>query len=392
VRRLESPAEAHLGSRDERGNFLSSICVRRLRVATSKKALVVLGLILVLGACGSNESTSDPAEAAPRETAGDSTTDSSDGAPVEPIDFSGVRLRVGVVGANGPVREEVYRRSGAFDDAPYEIEWIDFDGAASLIEALNARAIDVGVNIQSPVVVLSGGNAATPWTAETAPMFVVGAATPINDRGMNISVHTDSGIESMEDLAGRKVTYPPGTMFHYFYALVAKQAGLVPGEVEEVQMPAGEGRAAFTSGAVDALVSGPRTTQPLYDSGDARLLVSSLGIVTPYRLHLVRAGVLDDRARAAALGDLLERVDVAEAWSAVHVDEVASIYESAASMSESEAREAAVTAPMGRIPLDEIVRGALLDQMALFLENGVIQSEVDLDALIDDRYEEVAAR
>jgi sulfonate transport system substrate-binding protein len=308
-------------------------------------------------------------------------------APTGDLDLSGVPLRVGVQASAGSIRQAIYRESGAFDDVAYRVEWVDFDSSNVAIEALNAGAIDVAAVIMATVVVLAQGNAVTPWTEETAPFTVIDASVPVNDPGFQLLVAADSEIESITDLSGRSIAYSRGAIGHYFLVRLMGDSGLGQGDIEEVQLPPGEGRAAFVSGAVDALIAGYRNSLPLIASGDARVLTSSSAENIPiHSVTLARAGLLDDPAREAAVGDLLDRIDASEVWAATNVDELTEIYQTVANFDAPEARVAAESDPKRRVPLDDAVVSALQDQAEVFAAAGVITSEVDVSVLFDRRF------
>jgi sulfonate transport system substrate-binding protein len=344
-------------------------------------AFGLAAMLLAVG-CGGDDSSS-PTTAPP---SGDGPGAAVDASVSEELDLSGVRLRVGVVASTSGFRQAIYDESGVYDDVPYRIEWSEFESAATAVEALNAGAIDMTVTQQSTVVVLGQGNAARPWTAETAPYVVVGAEVTISDPGFNLLVRPDSGIESVADLAGKKVAYAPGALGHYFIIRLALDAGLGSDDLEHVQLPAGEARAAFNSGAVDALVTGYRNALPLIASGEATVLATASDTIAAYSLSLVRAGVLDDPGMEFAVGDVLERVEASQQWSLANLDIVTHIHETVGNMDPDDARIAAEAGPKRRVPIDASVIAALQDQADVFLAEGIIANRIDVSVMFDDRY------
>jgi sulfonate transport system substrate-binding protein len=352
--------------------------VSQVRRKALLAGVLAFALTFSITACGDDDSS------APSTTAG--SADVADDEASSELDLSGVRLRVGVIASTSGFRQAIYDASGVYDGTAYEIVWSEFESANDAVEALVAGAIDMTVTQQPTVVVLRQGNASTPWTADTAPFTVVGAEVTIRDPGFQVLVRPDSGIESVADLAGQKVTYAPGAFGQYFLTVLARDAGLEAGDYEEVQLPAGEGRAAFASGAVDALVTGYRNSLPLLASGDAVSLASANDTLVAYSLSLVRRGLLGDPAVEAAVGDLLVRVENSQQWHEANLDRVTEIYETVGNLAPDEAREAAENGAKRRVRIDAATIASLQDQADVFLAAGVISNEIDVSIMFDDRF------
>jgi len=62
-------------------------------------------------------------------------------------------------------------------------------------------------------------------------------------------------IESIEDLRGKKVAYPPGQPSHFFLLSVLDDAGMSMSEIDSQPMEADQAGAAFVSKSVDAAVT-----------------------------------------------------------------------------------------------------------------------------------------
>jgi sulfonate transport system substrate-binding protein len=335
-----------------------------------RRALVLLSALVLLPVMACSDDASDSGGNRPQ-------------GELPPIELT---LRVGVTESAGSVRRAIYDQSGVFDDAPYRFDLVEFEGTNAALEALNAGAIDVAALMMGTSVVLAQGNAATEWTAETAPFVVVDASVPIDDPGFQLLVGGDSDIETVEDLVGRQVAFSPGAIGHYFLVRVASEAGLTRGDIVEVPLTPPEGRAAFISGAVDGLIAGYRNSLPLVASGEARVLAASGDYIEIHTLTLVRAGLLEDDAYDSAIGDLLERLEAAHVWSVANVDALAQIYETEAGFPPDEARVAAIADPKRRVPLDAAVAAALQDQASVFFSEGVIATEPEVSTLFDRRF------
>jgi sulfonate transport system substrate-binding protein len=114
------------------------------------------------------------------------------------------------VSATSSASQDVRLASGAFTKTPYGLEWATFPTSTGALEALNADALDLAVDIQATAPLFAQANAKTPWTRRNAPIRLIAAAEP-PPGGLGIFVRTGSGIRSMADLKGRKVAYSRGS-------------------------------------------------------------------------------------------------------------------------------------------------------------------------------------
>ncbi|MBM3692271.1 MAG: hypothetical protein FJW77_03085 [Actinobacteria bacterium] len=143
-------------------------------------------------------------------------------------DLSRVVLRVGVASPTSTATQDIRLASKAFERTPYRIEWAAFPTSTGVLEALNADALDLAVDIQSTAPLFAQANAKTPWTRKTAPFRAIAAALPPVEGGVGIYVQTGTGIDSVKDLRGKKVAYSKGSSAHYYWVVTAKEKRLRP--------------------------------------------------------------------------------------------------------------------------------------------------------------------
>lgn len=89
-----------------------------------------------------------------------------------------------------------------------------------------------------------------------------------------LAARTASGVQTVEQMKGRKVAVQMGTMPHLLLVRLLEAHGLHEGEVQIVNLQSAEANAAFTAGAVDA-VWGATATLLLRDKGQARIVGST---------------------------------------------------------------------------------------------------------------------
>ncbi|TPG54604.1 ABC transporter substrate-binding protein [Sphingomonas glacialis] len=132
--------------------------------------------------------------------------------------------------------------SGELKTVPYAIEWAQFPNAAPLIEALAAGAIDTGVGGDAPFIFSLQGNAG------------VKAIAAFRTKGnpTTVMVPGTSAIHSFDDLLGKRVATPRGSIGHYLLLAGLKRAGKPLDAIHITFLSPSDGRAALTSGSVDA--------------------------------------------------------------------------------------------------------------------------------------------
>jgi ABC-type nitrate/sulfonate/bicarbonate transport system substrate-binding protein len=188
------------------------------------------------------------------------------------------------------------------------------------------------------------------------------------------------------DLKGKKITYVRGGVSQLWWAIASHDAKLKAGDVEQVELPVAESRAAFLSGAVDAISAQHRTLIPLESSGDAVIIAKSNGAAPEYRITAVRSGFLDDKKHAAAVADFVKRLGQAKRWLVKHPSDAEAVYAKSASVTPADAKLAVAEFPTQVLPLDDDLAAKLQQQAKVFAELGVTPSNPKVSILFDRRY------
>lgn len=337
---------------------------------------LLLFTALAIPACSSDD--------ARQPSGGDTSSAGSGTDSTEPeIDLSGVTLRVGTTTENGQglIRDQ----SGIFADAPYKVEWVELNGSNALIEALNGGAIDLAPTLQMPATVLAQANATEPWTTQSAAFHVISAWEYLDNPGFVVSVHPDSPITEVSQLAGSRIAYAKGAHGQYFWLKARLAEGLADGDVEEVVLPAPEGRTAFRSGDVDALISGYQTGVQFEGEGIGRIIATSAEYTEYISLSVARKGLLDEPSTAAAVADFLARTAAIEQWMQDNIDIVADVFGETFGLNADDAMVNARAELKVRVPLDDFTIGVMRDMVATFFDAGIARTEPDVLLIVDTR-------
>ncbi|MFI0980454.1 ABC transporter substrate-binding protein [Streptomyces sp. NPDC021093] len=212
--------------------------------------------------------------------------------------------------------EAILRAAGELDNLTYRIKWSTFTSGPPLLEAINAKAVDVGAVGNTPPVFAAGSG---------SKISVVGASHG-SSAGEAIVVPKDSPLKKPADLKGRAVAVAQGSSAHYQLVASLKKAGLGIGDVKLKYLQPADALAAFSRGKVDAwAVWDPYTSQVLHTS-DARVLTTGQGVTNGLSFQVASPGALKDSAKSRAIGDYIDRLERAQAWVFKHPEAWAKVW------------------------------------------------------------------
>jgi len=207
--------------------------------------------------------------------------------------------------------------AGALKDLAYDIEWANFVGAAPLLEALNAGAVDTAPAGDLPVVLAA---------AAGAPLKIV-AASVSSTRDIAIIVPPGSPIRTVADLAGHRVIVSSarGSISHYLLLEALKEAKVDRKAVDIGFMLPNDAAAAFAAGRIEAWATFG-TYQLAAEQRGARVLRDGQGINTGLLLIAASQAALDDTAKRDALTNMLGRFRTAGQWAQSHSEAYAGVF------------------------------------------------------------------
>ena len=153
---------------------------------------------------------------------------------------------------------------------------------------------------------------------EAEPPAIIGEAGGVKLDVMDIScsliqtlvVPSDSDIDSIADLKGKKIAVLTGTSSHYGLIKLLDEAGINASEVTILDMGPNDARAAFESGQIDAWAVWPPFTEQQEVSGRGRILPGGDAYI--HSIMAVREGFMQDHPAIYAKIDSV--FDHAKQW------------------------------------------------------------------------------
>ncbi|WP_199548081.1 ABC transporter substrate-binding protein [Streptomyces sp. N35] len=212
--------------------------------------------------------------------------------------------------------EAVLRAAGELDDLDYKIKWSTFTSGPPLLEAINAKAVDIGAVGNTPPVFAAGAGS----------KITVVAASHGSPAGEAILVPEDSPLKRPEQLKGKSVAVAQGSSSHFQLVSALKKAGLTLEDIKVSYLQPADALAAFNGGKVDAwAVWDPYTSQVLV-SKQGKVLTDGEGVTNGLGFQVAAPAALDDKKKSAAIEDYLARLRRAQNWVFEHPEEWAKVW------------------------------------------------------------------
>lgn len=280
-----------------------------------------------------------------------------------------------VLGDQVHLAETRMRAAGQLEQVPYRMTWANFAGAAPLLEALNAGAVDTAVAGDVPVIL----------AAAAGCRLKIAAVTQGSSRAMAIVVPRGSPIRTVADLAGKSVIVSSarGSISHYLLLEALAQAHLPTSALRIGFMLPNEAASAFATGQVDAWATFG-TYQARAEADGARILRDGQGIGPGYSTIAVSEAALADPAKRAAIVDYLQRAQTASRWCRENPQAYAALYARQTGMDAKLAQVVVKRERPGLAPPDAAFVVALQRAADRFYRPyGVLPRRVDIAALVE---------
>jgi sulfonate transport system substrate-binding protein len=277
-----------------------------------------------------------------------------------------------------------WKLSGASAGAPYAITFAGFNGGPAVLEALIAGAADIGYVGEAPLPIAVA--------AGVDDLVAVGLiANPGSPGNYFLVTQPGNGINTVADLRGRTVAYPPGTGRHMVLSGILHQHGLSLGSsVTGVQLAGAEVAPTFSSRGVDAAIV---LGQQYFRLGAPPVLADGRGHNWGLNVLLVRKAALQDPGKAAAVADFVRRAVQFYNWQGSNPDEW---------IKASYVAKQGLTFEQGKFLIEKEGRGTFypIDQRSIevFQEiadglraTGALKRGVGIAAYVDPRFNDIVA-
>lgn len=180
------------------------------------------------------------------------------------------------------------------------VQWIEFPAGPQMLEAMNVNALDVGSTGDIP-----------PLFAQAAGADLVYIGTePPKPQAETILVRADSPLKDIADLKGKKVAFQRGSSSHNLILRALNKAGLNYRDIQPMNLPPANARAAFEQGSVDAWAIWEPYSSLALSQGNVRVLANGEGLNLSGPVYTARRAYAQDNG--AFVHALLDELTAAE--------------------------------------------------------------------------------
>lgn len=312
----------------------------------------LLGLALLAASCSSDDDTAAPAS-------DDATSEAS--APDT--------IRIGTFSrAVDYAPFYVAKEEGLFEAAAggAEIEYVEFDSAPAINEALGTGRIDMVFMAEPPALI-----------AASAGIDVVIAALGAS-LIQDILVPTGSDIETAADLDGARVGVLAGTSSQYGLLTIAEDAGVDPDSIEILDLAPPDAQAAFEAGELDAWAVWPPFVQQQVIQGTGELLPE--GDAAIQSIVVVPTSFADEYPETYAA--LIQAVADAKEFIADNEVEAQTIVSGAVEV-DPEVVELSWPRHDFTAEIDDDIIADIQEKADFLVEAGFLENEVDVATLVE---------
>ncbi|MDF2602397.1 MAG: aliphatic sulfonate transporter substrate-binding protein, partial [Methylobacterium brachiatum] len=192
------------------------------------------------------------------------------------------------------------------------LSWHEFTSGLPIMEALNAGQIDVSADVADTVPIFAqAAGARITYIAQEAP----------SPDAQAILVPEASPAKAVADLRGKRVAVTKGAGSHYLLLAALAEAGMTFKDITPAYLTPADGRAALTSGGVEAWVAWDPFLSAARQQSGARVLRDGAGLSLYKRYYLAADPYVS--ANGPVLAALFGQLAETGAWVKAQPDEAA---------------------------------------------------------------------
>ncbi|UVI29181.1 ABC transporter substrate-binding protein [Paenibacillus spongiae] len=261
------------------------------------------------------------------------------------------------------------------------VEWHEFQSSVPLLEGIVSNRVDFSFIGDGTVV--TGKAANSPFTV----ISTIGVQGNQN----SVIVKTDSPIQSIADLKGKKVAVAKGSSAHIFLIKALEKNGMKESDLKIVQLQPDEANSAFQTGSVDAWATWDPFVTTELKANRARIVesVETMNIVAP-ALMIGRDKFIEEHPEltTAFLKVYQKSVD----WVNGNKDEAAALLAEQKKMDLELVKTLVNYTNYINTPVTADVQAAMQSTADILLEAGTIKDKVDISKTFNNTFIEEALK
>lgn len=188
-----------------------------------------------------------------------------------------------------------YFKEAGIQLPPYQVKYAELGGGNLTFEALNSGTVDIGPMSEIPPIF---------GIERKAPIKIIGVLSgDVNNQAIVVPEH--SSIQSIQDLAGKRIGYIRSTTSHYLLLKVLDELGLGFKDIQPIALTPQDGFAAFQSHKLDAWAGVGYFIQLALQKANARILKTGQGYLSGNYVIAANQSSIADPVKHAAITDYI---------------------------------------------------------------------------------------
>ena len=245
------------------------------------------------------------------------------------------------------------------------VQWIEFPAGPQMLEALNVNALDIGSTGDIPPLFAQ---------AAGADLVYIGAEPP-KPQAETLLVRADSPLQDIADLKGKKVAFQRGSSSHNLMLRALNKAGLSYQDIQPVNLPPADARAAFERGSVDAWATWEPYSSLALSQGNARVLANGEGLNLSGPVYTARRAYA--QANGAFVHAVLDQLTGAEALTRSQREESLKVVKKYMNLPDAVIASYLDNRPPSPVvPIDESIINAQQMTADLFYQNQLLPKKI----------------
>jgi sulfonate transport system substrate-binding protein len=267
--------------------------------------------------------------------------------------------------------EEEFNKFGA------DVEYQTLQSGSEMLEGIASNHLDFA---------LTGYIGTITGQASNTPFISIGEGS--DGGGDGLIVQKDSPVQSIKDLVGKKIAVTKGSSSWGLLLRALDKEGLKPSDIELINLPPGDGQAAFQSGKVDAWVVWEpfRTTQ--INDQQAKLIVDAKSLGTIPGFTIVRTKFAEQYPEL--VGAYLKAYKKAVDWQENNFDEAVTLLAPLKNLDEETIRISLTNSVPAIQPISEETKKNQQSVADILFNLGETKEQLDISEVIDNSYIEKA--
>lgn len=253
------------------------------------------------------------------------------------------------------------------EEEGYSVDWQELPIGIAVLEALNTGNIDFGHASDANAVFSAANGQPVPYVASDTPY----------PTGVALVALADSGIESVEDLEGKRIGVVEGGNMHYLLMRALEEKGMSLDSVDVVYYTdAADGMSAFQQGEFDVFGTWDPFLAIIQEQVDTTVVLDAEGLADNRTFYFATPDFIENDPELLSI--ILEELQESDEWANENKDEAAAVLADALSLDPAPLEVAQQRRELGVLPMDDEAIQVQQDLADTFHEAGLFENAIQI--------------